>query len=308
MSVRRVVIVLIVVVGVVVAIGVWRRATAGDTTPGTSTNHLESGGAQRTYLLDTPGGSAPSAGRPLLILLHGGGGTADSLDKQTGGLPALANAAGYVVARPQGLNRQWNDGREVNKDVDDVAFISAMVDDIAARQPIDRGRLYAAGISNGGFMSGRLACEAGLGIAAIAQVAATLGVDTDASCNPGRPVSVLAILGRADPIVPYAGGPVRLPWDDSETGRGIVLGGEAYLLRWVQRDGASAPVDGPSIAPDAGSVIATAPSGAEVELVTVEGGGHAWPGGVQYLPKIVVGPVTDTFSASKLMLEFFDRH
>ena len=308
MSVRRVALVLIVVVAVLVAIGLWRRATAGDSTPGTSTNQLESGGVQRTYLLDTPGSSAPSAGRPLLILLHGGGGTADSMDKQTGGLPALATAAGYAVARPQGLNRQWNDGREVNKDVDDVAFVSAMVDDIASRQPIDRGRLYAAGISNGGFMSGRLACEAGLGIAAIAQVAATLGVDTDAACNPGHPVSVLAILGRADPIVPYAGGPVRLPWDGSETGRGIVLGGEAYLLRWVQRNGAGAPIDGPSIAPDAASVIATAPSGAEVELVTVEGGGHAWPGGVQYLPKVVVGPVTDTFSASKLMLGFFDRH
>lgn len=308
MSVRRVAIVLIVVVGGLVAIGLLRRATEGDTTPGTTTNRLESGGVQRTYLLDTPGGSAPGAGRPLLILIHGGGGTAESMDKQTGGLPALANAAGYVVARPQGLNRQWNDGREVNKDVDDVAFISAMVDDIASRQPIDRGRLYAAGISNGGFMSGRLACEAGLKIAAIAQVAATLGVDTDAACNPGQPVSVLAILGRADPIVPYAGGPVRLPWDSSETGRGIVLGGEAYLLRWVQRDGTGAPIDGPSIAPDAASVIATAPSGAEVELVTVEGGGHAWPGGVQYLPKVVVGSVTDTFSASKLMLEFFGRH
>ncbi len=241
MSVRRVAMFLIVVVAVLVAIGLWRRATAGDTTPGTTTRLLESGGFQRTYLLDTPGGSAPHAGRPLLILLHGGGGTADSLDKQTGGLPALADAAGYVVARPQGLNRQWNDGREVNKDVDDVAFISAMVDDIASRQSIDRGRLYAAGISNGGFMSGRLACEADLGIAAIAQVAATLSVDTDATCNPGHPVSVLAILGRADPIVPYAGGPVRLPWDSSETGRGIVLGGEAYLLRWVQRNGTRPP-------------------------------------------------------------------
>ena len=308
MSERRVAIVLIVVIGGLVAVGLWRRATAGDTTPGTTTSRLEAGGVERTYLLDTPGGSAPAAGRPLLILLHGGGGTADSLDKQTGGLPALANAAGYVVARPQGINKQWNDGREVNKDVDDVAFISAMVDDIASHQPIDRSRLYAAGISNGGFMSGRLACESGLGIAAIAQVAATLGVDTDAACNPGHPVSVLAILGRADPIVPYAGGPVRLPWDSSETDRGIVLGGEAYLLRWAQRNGTDAPVAGPSIAPDAASVIATAPSGAEVELVTVEGGGHAWPGGVQYLPKVIVGSVTDTFSASNLMLEFFDRH
>ena len=298
----------VVVVAVLAAIGVWRRVTAGDETPGTSTHQLDSGGVHRTYLLDAPGGSATAAGRPLLILLHGGGGTADSLDKQTGGLPAMANAAGYVVARPQGLNRQWNDGREVNKEVGDVAFLSAMVDDIASRQPIDRGRLYAAGISNGGFMSGRLACEADLGIAAIAQVAATLGVDTDAACNPGHPVSVLAILGRADPIVPYAGGPVRLPWDSSEAGRGIVLGGEAYLLRWVQRNGTGAPVDGPSIAPDAASVIATAPSGAEVELVTVEGGGHAWPGGVQYLPKAIVGPVTDTFSASKAMLDFFGRH
>ena len=221
---RRVVWAVVAAVVVLAGLGLWRRAAVADTTPATVAMQLETAGGPRTYLLDAPTGVAPAAGRPLLILMHGGGGTANSLDKQTGGLPALATAAGYVVARPQGLNRQWNDGREVNRDVDDVAFIRAMVDDIASRQPIDRGRLYAAGISNGGFMSGRLACEADLGIAAIAQVAATLGIDTDAACDPGHPVSVLAILGDADPIVPYAGGPVRLPWDNSETGRGIVAG------------------------------------------------------------------------------------
>ncbi|HEY6569163.1 MAG TPA: hypothetical protein VIZ22_02685, partial [Candidatus Limnocylindrales bacterium] len=119
---RRVVWAVVAVVVVLAGLGLWRRAAVADTTPGTTTNQLESGGVKRTYLLDTPGGSVPGAGRPLLILMHGGGGTADSLDKQTGGLPALATAAGYVVARPQGLNRQWNDGREVNKDVDDVAL------------------------------------------------------------------------------------------------------------------------------------------------------------------------------------------
>ena len=308
MNVRRVLIGLIALVVVVVGIGVWRRANIADTTPATTTHTLDTADGPRTYLLDVPGGAAPPAGRPLLILLHGGGGTADSLDKQTGGLPALATAAGYALARPQGLKRQWNDGREVNKDVDDVAFISAMVDEIASRQPIDRSRLYAAGISNGGFMSGRLACESGLGIAAIAPVAATLGVDTDATCEPGHPVSVLAILGRADPIVPYEGGPVRLPFDNSKNGRGIVLGADDYLGRWIERDGAGAPTAGRSIAPDASSVIAHADSGADVELVTVEGGGHAWPGGVQYLPKLLVGKVTNTFSASELMLDFFDRH
>ena len=308
MKVRRVVISLIALVVVLVGIGVLRRANAGDTTPNTSTIALDTADGPRTYLLDAPGGSAPAAGRPLLILLHGGGGTADGMDKQTGGLPALATAAGYVVARPQGLNHQWNDGREVNKDVDDVAFISAMVDDIASRQAIDRSRLFAAGISNGGFMSGRLACEADLGIAAIAQVAATLGVATDAACGPGHPVSVLAILGRADPIVPYEGGPVRLPFDNSKNGRGLVLGADDYLQRWIERDAAGPPNAGPSIAPDAAAVIAHADTGADVELVTVDGGGHAWPGGVQYLPRILVGKVTNTFSASALMLDFFDRH
>ena len=309
MTKRRVVWAVVAVVVVLAGLGLWRRAAVADTTPATVATQLETAYGTRTYLVDSPAAAAPAAGRPLLILLHGGGGTADSLDKQTGGLPALATAAGYVVARPQGLNRQWNDGREVNKDVDDVAFISAMVDDIASRQPIDRGRLYAAGISNGGFMSGRLACEADLGIAAIAQVAATLGVDTDAACDPGHPVSVLAILGRADPIVPYAGGPVRLPWDSSETGRGIVLGGEAYLLRWVQRNGTGAPVDGPSIAPDAASVIATAPDRAPRSSWS-RSKAAATPGraACSTCPKIVVGSVTDTFSASKLMLEFFDRH
>ncbi len=306
---RRAIVVLlaaVTIIGFVVLVRV--RGAADDTTPGTATIELEVDGLHRSYLLDVPVGGRPDAPQPLLILLHGGGGSADNLDKLAGNLPAMANEAGYVVTRPDGINHQWNDGREVDTDADDVAFLAALVEDVGARVSIDRARVYASGISNGAFMSARLACEPGFGLAAIAQIVGTIGVAADAACDPDGPVSVLAILGDADPLVPYGGGPVRLPWDRSEAGRGIILGADAYLDRWIVRNGASPAVPGPAIAPDTTSVIATAPDGTEVEVVAVDGGGHGWPGGPQYLPKLLIGRVTDSFSASALILDFFDRH
>lgn len=307
---RLLVLVLVIAVAIVGGLAVWVRvrAAADDTTPGTALVELEVDGLQRSYLLDLPVDGRADVAHPLLILLHGGGGAAANLDKQTANLPAMAVAAGYVVARPDGINKQWNDGRDVGSDADDLAFMAALVEDVGARVRIDRARIYAAGISNGAFMSARLACEPGSGVAAIAQIAGTIGVDADDACDPDGPVSVLAILGRDDPIVPYAGGPVRLPWDRSAAGRGIVLGADAYVDRWIARNGATSVAPGAAIAHDATSAVATAPDGTEVALVTVAGGGHGWPGGPQYLGKVVIGRVTDSFSASKLILDFFDRH
>lgn len=116
------------------------------------------------------------------------------------GLNAVTDPRGWLVVAPDGIDHRWHDGREDIADgIDEVAFIRQLIDDVARRAPVDLDRVFATGISNGAMMSGRLACEVSDRIAAVAQVAGTLGVATEAACRPSRPVSVLVVAGTADP-------------------------------------------------------------------------------------------------------------
>jgi polyhydroxybutyrate depolymerase len=276
-------------------------------TPPESTVSLGSGGVDRTYILDAPGGTAPAAGWPLILLLHGGGGTAEGMATSTGAFPAKAVGRGYVVARPQGVGRQWNDGRPQVGAVDDVAFLEAVVADVGRRVPLDPARTYAAGISNGAMMTGRLACEPTIRLAAVAQVVGTIGVDEAPLCDPGGAVSVLMLMGGADPIVPYGGGAITLPIGEAGA-RGTVVGAEAYAASWEARLAPPTNATEVTIAPDARGQDVRGADGTELEFITVEDGGHGWPGGTQYLPREIVGNVTQTFSANQVILDFFDRH
>ncbi len=172
---------------------------------------LESGGLPRTYLLHVPRRYDPAAAWPLVFALHGGGSQGRSMPGLTG-LSRLADRRGFLVAYPDGVGRSWNDGREdpdvpaQRQRVDDVAFLTALLDDLTRRYRVDSARVYATGISNGGFMSQRLACEASTRIAAVAPVVATLGVELAARCRPARPVPVLMVNGADDPLVPFQGG------------------------------------------------------------------------------------------------------
>jgi polyhydroxybutyrate depolymerase len=266
---------------------------------------LEIGGRERDYILHRPR-DLPSGPRPLVLELHGGGGTAENIERLTS-LQSETDARGWLIARPDGVDRQWNDGRpEVRAGVDDVAFLAAVIDDVASRTPVDRARVYATGISNGALMAGRLACELADRIAAVGQVAGTSGTELAARCAPGRPVSVLLIGGTADPLVPFGGGPIG-PVLGVGTGRGTVVGAEAYVAAWMARDGTGA-VDAATLGPDTTLLRATAPDGTEVAFYRVEGGGHTWPGGRQYLPAFLVGRTSRSFSASEVIVDFFARH
>jgi polyhydroxybutyrate depolymerase len=278
-------------------------------TPGATetTIDIRPGLVKRTYILDVPGGAAPAAGWPLVLLLHGGGGTAEGMANSTGGFPASAAARGFAVARPQGIDRQWNDGRPQVGAADDVAFLEAVVADVGTRVPLDPSRTYAAGISNGAMMTGRLACEPTMRLAAVAQVAGTIGVDEAPACDPGGPVSVLMLMGRQDPIVPYDGGPITLPIGEAGA-RGTVVGAEAYAASWLARLAAPTTSSEVTVAADASGQDVRGADGTELEFVTVDDGGHGWPGGQQYLPKLVVGTVVQTFSANQVILDFFGRH
>lgn len=267
-------------------------------------------GVQRSYLVHVPR-AAPPAGFPVVLAFHGGGGRARSMIRLTG-LDALADRRGFIVAYPDGIDRHWNDGRSTIKvKSDDVGFVAAVLDDLERRFPVDARRIYATGISNGGIFSERLGCDLSNRIAAIAPVSGTMPADLAPSCRPARPVSLLQIGGTADPIMPYGGGAVADFGGRGEGGQ--VLSDQRTAALWADLDGCAGPSRpealAPIAAPDGTGVVRTrfAPCrpGAVVTLLTVEGGGHTWPGGAQYLPAAIVGRASRQLDASAAIVDFF---
>jgi polyhydroxybutyrate depolymerase len=170
--------------------------------------------AERRFHLDVPPGYAPGKPAPLLLALHGYGADGDDVASGRWGVSALALAHGAFVAHPDGTldaskHRFWNATDACcnfgSMAVDDVAYLSAVIDDVATRYPIDPKRIWVAGISNGGFMAHRLACDRADKIAAIVSLAGSTWADPS-RCAPSAPVSVLEVHGTDDPVVPYDGG------------------------------------------------------------------------------------------------------
>jgi len=179
---------------------------------------LQHDGATRTYDVLLPQGSAASLS-PLIVDLHGF--TSDSAQQRgISGWSAIGGANDIVVVWPNGLNNSWNGGtccgQSMNDDVDDVGFILALVTEIQAQAQIDPGRIYVTGLSNGGAMTQRLACEAANVFAAAAPMAfPTPFVDFAAECNTSEPIPVLSFMGLVDVLVPYSGAaPSFSEWRD----------------------------------------------------------------------------------------------
>jgi polyhydroxybutyrate depolymerase len=300
----------------VVGAGAFRWWRAGR---GLVQGHLNHGGRQRTYYVHLPPDHGATRPAPLVLALHGGGGTARAFDSALGtGMLAEADRRGWLVAFPDGVANGWNDGRTPSSKrdiersgVDDVGFIAALIAELDARYGIDRKRIYATGISNGGFMCQRLAVELGAELAAVASVTATLPKVHEAE-RPTEPVSVMLINGTADPLVPYEGGQVQL----FGAQRGEILSTDATVAWWSRQNGCTAaPTDRALPDRDPGdetTVTVTELEGCRgasaVVRYRVEGGGHTWPGGRQYLPEAVVGRVSRDIDATREIFEFFARH
>jgi polyhydroxybutyrate depolymerase len=273
-------------------------------------------GRERFYLLYEPPQALVGAPLPLVLLLHGGGGSATRTDAVPGFIE-LAEREGFYVAMPQGVGKNWNDGRPdagskaATENVDDVGFVRAVLDDIAARVRVDARRVYATGISNGAMMSSRLACDAADRIAAIAPVAGTLSESFE--CAPSRPVPVVAFLGTRDPLVPYRGGEISSI--GGLVNRGRVLSAHAYFELWAALNGCTA--NSQTVLPDLTTgdkstvqreSFGGCRGGADVVLYTSRGGGHTWPGGEQYLSPWLVGHSNRDISATALIWRFFMDH
>ncbi len=227
------------------------------------------GGLPRTYQVHVPAGLDHPAG--LVLNLHGAGQTGAEQAAVTN-YNAVADAHGFVVAYPDGIDLSWADGRGASvpdrQGVDDVGFLSALADRLVREYGIDPGRVFATGMSAGGFMATRLGCQRADLFAAIVPVAGSLGVAYP--CAPTQPVSVMEIHGTADPVVPFTGGTML-----GRGGYSDIVAPPAMAQRWRDVDGCPAPVE------DAEGAVrrftaAGCADGAEVVFVQVDGGGHTW--------------------------------
>jgi polyhydroxybutyrate depolymerase len=274
---------------------------------------------ERTARLFVPSGYDPAVPAALVVVLHGGGGTAERM-ANISRFDDEAERRGFLVVYPNGVlgnNAQnWNDGRSTpgyypaDNNIDDVGFIAAMLDRLALEFSVDPARIYATGISNGGFMAYRLACDLADRFAAVAPVAATITAPT---CAPSAPVSVLHLHGTADRYVPFEGGVgvTRTP------GYRLMPVRDAIDF-WRRHNGCASGPDvtevGTAEEPVTRETWQNCDGAIEVTLYTIQDGGHTWPGGPRVdvaipgtsLPSL--GMTSSVVRATPLIAEFFAAH
>ncbi len=261
---------------------------------------LEHDGEMRSYELYVPPSYDGTSPLPVVLNFHGL--TSSGLLQQEGTkMDELASREGFLVAYPNGLDSSWNAGvccgRSAETNVDDVGFTRVVIEDLGERGCIDEARVYATGMSNGGFLSHRLACEAADLIAAAAPVAAVLGIE-ESACDPSRPIPIVQINGTADPLVAYEGGGLT----DSPSAQDSIDG-------WIARDSCTGE---PVLTYENGAAtcetVGDCDGEASVTLCSIEGAGHCWPG--QPCPErlgSLVGEPTFDIDANQVMWELFSR-
>jgi polyhydroxybutyrate depolymerase len=281
----------------------------------------------RRFILVRPD-SAPASPRPLVLVLHGYGGSAERALGVDGSISPLsrwvdlADRESLLVAGLEGSpgadgHSSWNDCRADAvrpPHIDDVGYARAVVEKLVAEANADTTRLYAMGMSLGGMMTFRLALELRPRLVAFACMGASMAETT--RCAPAEaPVSALIMLGTDDRLVPYQGGAVV----EARGGGGRTLPVEAAVRFWCQTDGITAPPDTLPIPHQSGQDDPTrsvrflyppGTHGTRVELIRIEHGGHAEPSRTLFHPYAmarIYGPQSHDFECVDEAWDFF-RH
>ena len=269
------------------------------------------GAENRSYAIHLPNGRAPTQPVPLVLVFHGGGGNAANAARMSG-MDAKADKEGFIAVYPNGTGARanarlltWNTwrccGAALDNKVDDVGFVRALIDAVARDYPVDRKRIYATGLSNGGMLAYRVGCELGDLFAAIAPVAGALNSD---DCRVGPRVSVIVFHGMDDKHVRFEGGVPVTAFDRHKRADNSV---RFAMEVWTQRDKCeSEPVHVRKASVIHASFACA--DGTAVELYAIEGQGHAWPGGQKGIRFGNVDSPTNEISATDLMWDFFARH
>jgi polyhydroxybutyrate depolymerase len=268
---------------------------------------LKIGDLERTFSVFVPRAYDARTPIPLVLVLHGGGSNADQAARMTG-MNETADNAPFIAVFPEGTARRerrrltWNAGNccgyAYANQVDDVGFIRALIGSISAEYRVDSQRVYAVGMSNGGMLAYRLACELSDTFAAIGVVAGAFNVSP---CRPTRPIALVIFHGTADEYVLYEGGVPRL-YLRPRTDRSV----EDTVAFWVSHNGCS-PVPEVSVS---GRIVrmqySSCERGTDVVLYRINGGGHAWPGGRKAW--MFADEPTSEIRATDVIWEFFARH
>ena len=271
---------------------------------------LVSGGQERCYYVYAPPGYDPDQPPPVVFSFHGFLSNPES-QALISGWHKLAEQEGFLVAYPQGQKfpQRWDSGDSWgDSDVDDVEFFRDMLDDLSSVAAVDHSRVYVNGFSNGGGMTVRLGCEVADLMAAMGTVAAAVVSMED--CGPGRPVPLMAFHGTTDPLVPYEGDEMQgwlLRWAAGVTNAPTYfVGAEDWVATWEEGNGCDPTPE--IILPQgdaSGKRYADCDEEAGVILYTIDGGGHAWPGG---WPIPFVGKTSKDIDATEELWQFFQGY
>lgn len=277
------------------------------TSPGDYAFSMTYQGHQRSYRLHVPASYLPSVPAALVLSLHGGGGHMDyQANDAYYGQISKSEQAGFIAVFPNGYSRlpsgklaTWNAGNccggARDAGIDDVGFIRALLERLHTQLNIDRKRIFANGMSNGGMMAYRLACEAPDLFRAIASVA---GTDNTSACTPSQPISVLHIHARDDDMVLFNGGAGR-----ERAAVTDFVSVPSTVSKWVGLNGCQAkPKRVLEVSGAICELYAPCRDGVEVKLCVTDTGGHSWPGGA----KVRGGaPGSTALSATDVIADFY---
>lgn len=289
----------------------------------------------RAFTLHLPAGFDGSTPLPLIYAFHGGGGNRRTADGVTcpGGdlddpacLTAKATAAGYAVVLPDGTGtrpirnvRTWNagggtgdlqcvSGAACKSGVDDMAYLDDVQAEVERIAPVDQARIYATGLSNGAAITHRLACERPARMAAIAPVGGNNQFAAGGGACPGG-VALMQLHGTEDPCWKFEDSREACAQRDDK----LKIGVDTSMEGWRARNGCDPTTTETAIADTAddgttSTRIRFDGCDADTELIRIDGGGHTWPQGHQYLGEGTVGRVAQDFDGDDVILEFFDAH
>ena len=281
---------------------------------------VQVGGVNRSYLLHCSKDVMKSTEKvPLVIVLQGGVHSAKDMITVTN-FDKKADKDKSVVVYPIALDNHWNDGRKVQdqpgmlayKEQDDVTFIDEIIKQVLAKYPVDKDRVFVTGIANGAMMCYRLACELSDKISAIAPVLGAMPSDIANDCKPKNGVHVIAINGAEDPLVPFKGGEITSGTLKLGKIEPVIktmefwanFGSEvkANKVRVTKKD--MDHTDGTTVVTE---TYSNSKYEKDIKLFEIKGGGHAWPGAVQFLPPTETGKVSREINASDEIWKFFQK-
>jgi polyhydroxybutyrate depolymerase len=259
------------------------------------TNTIVVDGLERNYRLAIPSDHDINSSVPLVINMHGFGSNAAEQEFYAD-MNRIAEREGFIICYPNGIANAWNVGWNFGSQADDVSFIDKLSDFLIQEYNLDTEKIYACGMSNGGFMSYRLACELNNKFAAIASVTGSIAPEYIDQCDPGREVPILQFHGTADNTVLYEGlEDVNIPID-------------SLIKFWTTNNSCSEEGDTMEIedinTSDNSTVkrisYADCAGDSEVLFYKIDGGGHTWPGAF-----LNIGITNQDIKASEIIWEFF---